>query len=286
MRHGFLLVRKPTGPTSHDVVSRVRKILSEQDIGHLGTLDPAASGLLVLAVGSKALKVIEFFNDLPKQYEADIRLGSVSSTYDSEGVIEAVTPRPGWNAPDIMSLRRMLEDRFVGIIEQVPPAHSAVHIAGKRAYELARAGKLVQPPPRKVDISECCILSYEFPSVHLRVSCGSGTYIRSLAHDLGQMLRCGGYLQGLKRTKVGSWDIEQAVPLDDVAWTFVLPLKEVLLPLRRIDVTEADGAELRFGRNIPHEVKPGTFAWCQGMPIAILDPAKDGTRKAHPRKVL
>lgn len=286
MRHGFLLIDKAKGPTSHDVVHSVRKTLSERDIGHLGTLDPAASGLLVLAVGSKALKVIEFFSGLEKEYVADIKLGATSSTYDGEGVIENVVLKPGVETPDDAAVQRAIKQRFVGKIQQVPPTHSAVHISGVRAYDLARRGIEVEMPKREVDIRSCVVTSYRYPHLRLTVSVSSGTYIRSLAHDLGDVLRCGGYLSDLRRTKVGEWDVEHAVPAADAKWSDVLPLKDILAILPRIDVTADEAEHLRYGRKIPREVSAGTWAWFEDLPLAVLVPAKDGSRMAQPRKVL
>lgn len=285
MRHGFLLIRKPKGPTSHDMVGRVRTKLGERNIGHLGTLDPAAEGLLVLAVGAKALKVVELFMGLPKSYVARVRFGAVSSTYDSEGVIEHVAAKPGWKEPDLLQLRRTLEERFTGRIAQVPPAYSALKVGGVAAHRAARAGKDVQLAAREVDIHRCVIRDYAYPDVALDVDCGSGTYIRSLAHDLGQVLRCGGYLMGLERTRVGEWSVDDAVPPDEAAWTDVLPLKDVLDGFPRVDVTAEEAEHLRFGRSIPHEIHPDVIAWHDGLPIAILVPAKDGSRGARARKV-
>jgi tRNA pseudouridine55 synthase len=286
MRHGFLLIDKPRGPTSHGAVAAVRKTLGERDVGHLGTLDPAASGLLVLAVGAKALKVIEFFSGLGKEYVADIRFGAVSTTYDGEGTIEAVAVKPGWTEPDKGQVQRTIEQRFTGKIEQVPPSHSAVHVAGVRAYDLARKGIAVDMPKRTVEIGACSVLSYDYPHLRLNVRVSSGTYIRSLAHDLGDVLRCGGYLENLRRTKVGEWDVEKAVTPDAATWTDVLPLKDVLAGLPRIDVTAEEAEHLRHGRKIKREVSAGTWAWFDGLPLAVLVPAKDGNQMAQPRKVL
>ncbi len=285
VKHGFLLIDKPAGPTSHDIVAQVRRVLPERKVGHLGTLDPAASGLLVLAVGAKALKVVEFFGDLSKEYVAHIRFGAVSSTYDAEGVIEEVTPKPGWQMPDLEQLQLLLRSHFMGSVEQVPPAHSAVHVDGDRAYVLARQGKEVSIPSRTVNISECEIIEYKYPDLTLRVACSSGTYIRSLANDLGQRLRCGAYLAGLRRTKVGEWSCDFAVPPDAASWSFVVPLKEVLTEFEGIELTEAEAEDVRHGRNIKRQVKPDTIAWFQELPLAVLVPAKDGTQKAHARKV-
>lgn len=286
MRHGFLLIDKAKGPSSHDVVYAVRKALSERDVGHLGTLDPAASGLLVLAVGNKALKVVEFFSGLRKEYEADVTLGSVSTTYDAEGAIETVSTKPGWVTPEKHEIDRAIAQRFVGKIEQVPPSHSAVHVAGVRAYELARRGVAVDMPRRSVEIDACEVLSYAYPNLRLRIACSSGTYIRSLAHDLGDVLRCGAYLSNLRRTSVGEWSVESAVPAADARWTDVQPLKDVLVSLPRIDVSSAEAEDLRHGRKIKREVSAGTWAWYDGLPLAVLVPAKDGSQMAQPRKVL
>lgn len=286
MRHGFLLIDKAKGPTSHDAVSTVRRALADRDTGHLGTLDPAASGLLVVAVGNKALKVVEFFVGLEKEYVADVRFGAVSTTYDAEGAIDKVPAKPGWNEPAKDDVARAIAQRFVGTIEQVPPSHSAVHVAGVRAYELARKGIVVDMPKRSVEIKECEVLSYKYPHLRLRISCSSGTYIRSLAHDLGDVLRCGGYLENLRRTKVGDWSVENAVPAADARWTDVLPLKDVLIGMPRIDVSSAEAEDLRHGRKIKREVSAGTWAWYDNLPLAVLVPAKDGNQMAQPRKVL
>lgn len=285
MRHGFLLIDKPSGPTSHDVVETVRRVLPESNVGHLGTLDPGASGLLVVAVGSKALKVIEFFEDLPKEYEAEIHFGSVSTTYDAQGAIEEIAAKPGWSPPALDQLQKTIARRFVGSVRQVPPMYSAVHVEGQRAYDRARRGQHVSVPARTVDISACDILAYEYPRLRLCIRCGAGTYIRSLAHDLGQVLRCGAYLQGLCRTRVGEWSVEEAVPPERAAWSRVLPLKEILKPFGSIDVTPEEAQDLGFGRRIVREVKTETVAWYDGLPIAVLIPAKDGSRTAQPRKV-
>ena len=286
MRHGFLLIDKPAGPTSHDIVQKIRRALPESKVGHLGTLDPAATGLLVLAVGPKALKIIEFFNELPKEYEADITLGAVSSTFDRDGVIEQFERKPGCNDPDHLTIRRLIEDRFLGSQEQEPPMHSAIHIDGQRAYSLARQGKKVAMPKRSIEISSCDILSYDYPLLRLRIGCSSGTYIRSLANDLGAMLRCGGYLSGLRRTKVGDWNITDAADPDKADWAHVIPLRDILAPFHKIELTAEEADSVRMGKKIPRELKPDTVAWHEDLPIAIMVPSKDGSRTAHARKVL
>ena len=284
MRHGFLLVNKPTGPTSHDIVAIVRRVLPEMHIGHLGTLDPAAEGLLVLAVGAKALKVVELFKGLPKAYEAEVHLGAVSTTYDREGMITETPAKPGWEMPEPAAVQRLLNEKFTGKIAQVPPAASAIKIGGERAYRKMRQGRAVDLPPRDVTITECTLVTYTHPDVRLFVRCGSGTYIRSLAHDFGAALRIGAYLSGLRRTEVGEWKLQNAVAPERARWTDVLPLKEVLKSFPGIIVSVQEAKDLSFGKNIAREVVSNTVAWHEDLPIAILEPTEDG--KAHGRKVL
>lgn len=285
MRHGFILIDKPEGPTSHDVVSIVRKQLNERSVGHLGTLDPAASGLLVLAVGKKALKVVELFKDLSKEYEATVTLGAVSTTYDREGIIESIQRKPGVPEPDEKNIQNLIADYFVGKIEQVPPAFSAISIGGERAYRKMRQGQAVDLPSRTVEITACTVTSFHYPTLTLNVACGSGTYIRSLAHDLGQKLRDGGYLSGLRRTYVGDWSVDDACAPEDARWTDVIPLKEVMQSFAKIDLTADEMDDVRHGRAIERTVEPNTIAWFEDLPIAILMPSKNGDGTCGPRKV-
>ncbi len=266
------------------MVAAVRRALSERSIGHLGTLDPAASGLLVLAVGAKALKIVELFTGLPKEYVAEVTFGTVSSTYDRDGQLEIVARKPGVPEPEVEAVLSTIRDRFVGKIRQAPPAHSAVHIDGERAYDKARRGEVVAMPEREVVIESCEVVSYAYPNLVLKVRCGSGTYIRSLAHDLGQSLRCGAYLAGLRRTKVGEWSVAGASAPAEARWTAVTPLKDVLKVLPGIDLTDEQLAEIRQGRDIHASIEiPNTVAWHAGLPVALLISA--GHRLAHPRKV-
>ncbi|MEQ1849445.1 MAG: tRNA pseudouridine(55) synthase TruB [Candidatus Peribacteraceae bacterium] len=289
MRHGFLLVHKPKGPTSHDLVGMVRRTLSEPSIGHLGTLDPMAEGLMVLAVGSKALKVIELFSKMTKEYDAEVTLGKDSTTYDAEGLITVHDTRPGYEPPtDQSRVQTVLNERFVGTVDQVPPIFSAIKVGGSRAYRKAQRGESVELKSRPVSITECRILSYNYPLLSLHVACGSGTYIRSLAHDIGETLRSGGYLSKLVRTKVGEWLLTDAVQPDSVAWGHVLPLKSVLSLMPRRELSDAEMIEIQHGRSVmgimPSEGTP--IAWHKDLPVAILErnPKKQGMLK--PRKVL
>lgn len=289
MRHGFLLIDKPIGPTSHDVVAQVRRALHEPKIGHLGTLDPLASGLLVLAVGAKALKVVEFFGALQKEYVAEIRCGATSTTYDAEGVIEEQPRKAGWEPPvDASRIQTLIDDHFVGCIRQVPPVYSAVHVGGERAYRKAMRGEHVELKAREVTIQHCTVIGYDFPCMSLRVRCDSGTYIRSLAHDLGQKLRCGAYLTSLRRTMVGDWSLEKARSADVASFGDVVPLKEILRCFPGTEVTESQKVDLLCGRSIfgaCHDRQP-FVAWFCGLPIAFLEPSKQAAGMLKPRKVL
>lgn len=289
MRHGFLLVRKPRGPTSHDTVGQVRRLLNEPHIGHLGTLDPMAEGLLVLAVGSKALKVIELFMGLPKEYEAEVTMGSESTTYDAEGEISKRKTSGGWVPPeDVSMMQKVLNERFTGTVDQVPPVYSALKIGGTRAYRKAQRGESVEMKSREVAITECRILSYDYPILKLHVACGSGTYIRSLAHDIGETFRSGAYLSGLIRTSVGEWSVDNSLAPDAVAWGNVMPLKEVLASLPKRELQDAEWNELQFGRSIEGIMENDLplIGWYGELPVVILEknPKKEGMLK--PRKVL
>lgn len=285
MRHGFLLIDKPAGPTSHDIVGQVRRVLGEKKVGHLGTLDPAATGLMVLAVGAKALKVVELYNHLEKEYEADVLFGAVSTTYDREGAIEEVARKPGVAEPNKHDVMLAMQEKFAGAVWQVPPMHSAIWLDGQRAYKKARDGQDVAMPKRQVTIDACEVLQFDYPKLTLRVACSSGTYIRSIAHDLGTVLRCGAYLSGLRRTKVGDWCVQNAVATADATWGNVVPLKEILHALPRLEVTEEEFEHITHGRAIQQQVQPDTIAWFNGLPIAILEPLKDGSNAAKGRKV-
>ncbi len=212
---GLLLVDKPKGWTSFDVVNYVRRIVATVEgkkprnvkVGHIGTLDPAATGLLVLCVGKYTKKVPELIKQ-DKTYEAELMCGATSTTGDAEGVIAPYGDT--LTAPSEEALRAALEG-FVGEIQQTPPQYSAIKVNGKRAYELARDGKVADIKPRTVVVHSIVLDSYKWPVVRLRCSVGSGTYIRTLAEDIGAALGVGAYLTGLRRTEVGHWNVADAV---------------------------------------------------------------------------
>ncbi|MBD3257576.1 tRNA pseudouridine(55) synthase TruB [candidate division GN15 bacterium] len=211
--HGILLVDKPAGMTSHDVVDRVRRAAGQRSVGHAGTLDPLATGLLVIALG-KATKIVRYLTDQSKVYEAEVTLGRTSSTYDAEGIDAQMPALPVPRLSD-EALTDLLA-AFIGNIRQQVPAHSAVHVQGRRLYERVRAGEDVTPPEREVVIHDIEVLAYDADRLRLRVACGKGTYIRTLAHDIGQILGCGGYLSRLRRTASGRFSLEQALSLETI----------------------------------------------------------------------
>lgn len=204
----IIFVDKPAGMTSFGVVARVRRILSEQEgkkvkVGHTGTLDPFATGLLILMAGKATKKAMEF-TKLDKVYEATIRLGATSSTSDPEGEIVVKNTTVEYSRAEIETVLR----RFIGEIQQTPPAFSAIKVNGQRAYKLARAGKEVEMPSRIVEVYSIDIVDYSAPYLKIRAHVSSGTYIRTLAEDIGKALGCGAYCTELRRTKIANYDID------------------------------------------------------------------------------
>lgn len=200
-----LLVNKPLRWTSFDVIGRLRKIFKIKKIGHAGTLDPLATGLLIVCTGKFTKKINEYMG-MEKEYTGTITIGATTPTYDLESEPENFKPFEHINAEAINNVIT----QFIGPIAQVPPAHSAIKIDGKRVYELARQGKEVQLKARNVTISELEITGMELPQLHFRVVCSTGTYIRSLANDLGAALGTGGYLSSLCRTRIGPFSLSDA----------------------------------------------------------------------------
>lgn len=209
----IIAVRKPKGPTSHDVVDMVRKITGESRVGHAGTLDPAAEGVLVIGVGKESTKQLHGIVGKEKEYIAEIYLGASSTTDDTEGIISPTA--------DVRLVDKERIDKIVhgkkGRIMQTPPAHSAVKIGGKRAYKLARSNKAVQLEPRTVEIKKIEVLEYKWPILKLKIVTGPGFYVRALARDIGVELGTGGYLNSLVRSRVGEYRLEQAVYLDKLS---------------------------------------------------------------------
>lgn len=210
----ILLINKPVGPTSHDVVDRVRKLTGIRRVGHTGTLDPLASGLLIVLVGAATKRAAEF-TKLPKTYRATVELGKVSETDDAEGPIKVIK-----RLEEMVELEEKVKEAlesFQGEIEQFPPRYSAKKIAGRPAYTLARTGKRTNLKPQRVTIYSITPLEVSVPLVAFETTVSSGTYIRSLARDLGDRLGVGGYLAKLERIAIGPHRLEDAVPLDQLS---------------------------------------------------------------------
>lgn len=211
--HGFLLIDKPSGMTSHDVVDVVRRQTGERTVGHAGTLDPFATGLLIVGVGRQATRHLSEFLKMDKEYEAVVRLGATSDTDDRTGTIQFPPPALQGEVqvgdPSIEDVRRTLK-QFLGPIQQLPPIYSAKKVGGRKMYELARAGKEVPRKLATVTIHALDVLSYEWPLLRLRVRCSSGTYIRALARDIGEVLGVGGLLEELRRTSIGQYRVGEA----------------------------------------------------------------------------
>jgi tRNA pseudouridine55 synthase len=223
---GFMLVNKPCGPTSHTVVNQLRRITGVKKIGHAGTLDPFASGLLIMAIGREATRQINKYVKMEKEYLATLKLGAMSDTYDRTGEISYKVESEKWKVLGRDEIEIAL-DKFRGRQEQVPPMFSAKKIQGKRLYELARRGVEVEREPAEIEIKELSIIKYDYPKLVIRVVCSSGTYVRSLAHDIGQTLGCGAYLEELERTAIGKYKLSRAIKLNDIDeanwmdWLFV-----------------------------------------------------------------
>ena len=214
----ILFINKPAGPTSHDIVDKVRRLTGERRVGHAGTLDPFAEGLLIVLVGREATKRQSEFMKLDKEYIATLHLGAETDTQDLTGKpIKSKFPPPKNNSqiPSLKTVQSILKN-FKGEIDQVPPIYSAIKIKGRKAYELARRGEKVELKPRKIKIYDIKILAYKWPLLELKIKCSSGTYIRSLARDIGRTLNTGAYLEKLVRTKIGRYKLKDAINIDPV----------------------------------------------------------------------
>lgn len=209
----FLLIDKPKGMTSHDVVDKVRKITGIKKVGHGGTLDPNATGLLIIGITRESTKKLGIIaKDTKKTYEAEVFLGEARDTDDVEGEILSMVPE-GTTPPSAAKIQSVL-DSFSGRQIQTPPAHSAIKIKGKKAYEMARAGKDVEIPEREITVYSIKLEEYKYPILKFTAEVSSGTYIRSLARDIGEKLGTFGYLSNLRRTKIGEYSIDNAISID------------------------------------------------------------------------
>jgi tRNA pseudouridine55 synthase len=260
---GILIINKSAGMTSHDVVARVRKLLGQKRVGHTGTLDPLATGVLPICVGH-ATRVAEYLSEGGKAYRATICFGVETSTYDAEGEVVREAP-VALTREDIEAVL----PEFLGEQEQIPPVYSAIKRDGKPLYKLARAGEDVTPEPRRVRIDALSIVSWETPDLALDIECGKGTYIRSLAFDLGRRLGPGAYLAGLVRTRSGPFTLDQSVTLEELEialagddWRALLhPADEALTDWGAVTLDDEDERRLRNGQTLslpPESIIAGT----------------------------
>jgi len=251
---GVIVVDKPEGWTSHDVVAKMRGIARTKRIGHLGTLDPIATGVLPLVI-EKATRLAQFYTRSDKIYEGTVRFGWSTNTYDRAG--EVVGEQQTVQV-DAATLEPLLE-RFRGPISQVPPSVSAKKVAGKRAYDLARQSVAVELEPVEVTIYELVVLGIDGPDVRLRAHCSGGTYMRSIAHDLGQLMGCGAHLQELRRTASAEFELDQARTLeqlqslanDERLIDAIVPAGKMLPSMPVVYVDDIAVAHIRNGRNFP-----------------------------------
>ncbi len=258
-----MVVDKPAGMTSHDVVSRLRRHFGTRKIGHAGTLDPDATGVLVLGVG-RGTKLLSFVTGSEKSYEGEIRFGSATNTLDSSGEVVARHDMTV-DAVDVQAAAAKL----TGDIEQIPPMVSAVQIDGKRLHELAREGKEVERPPRSVTVHRFDTSPTDDPLVYrCEVACSSGTYIRTLAADVGEALGGSAHLHGLRRTAVGLFTIDQADPLDDPV---LRPVIDLVGDLPRRDLNADDAASVSYGRSLSSLGDPVA----EGCSVALVGPDGD-----------
>ncbi len=288
---GALVIDKPVGMTSHDVVKIVRNGTGIRRVGHTGTLDPRASGVLVVLVGP-AVRLSEFLSASDKRYQASLRFGVATDTYDTEGKQVGETKSVDHIKEEDF---QQLLNEYEGKIEQVPPAYSAVKVNGEKAYNLARKGEQVELKARMIDVYTLELLEWDPPEAVIDVYASSGTYVRSLANDLGNDLGVGAHLSGLRRTKNGQFTLRDAVRLQDLKESFevgdwykqLIPAAETLVDWHTLILSPEDFEKIKFGQRIPAE--PGSEGWARGLSeqgdlIALLE-AAEGEDTWQPRKV-
>jgi tRNA pseudouridine55 synthase len=291
---GVLVVDKPVGMTSHDVVQAIRNGTSLRRAGHTGTLDPRASGVLVILVGP-AVRLSEYVSASDKRYQAIIRMGSSTDTYDADG--KFTRPDQPINVTEAQ-FEEVLKT-FVGEIEQTPPPYSAVKVQGRKAYEMARQGEEVDLAPRKITVHHLEVLEWAPPEVVVDVHCSSGTYVRSLANDLGEKLGTGAYLVGLRRTKSGRFSLRDAVPLRKLQeafqagnwYQYLIPAAEALGDWPAVELSPDDVEGVRHGHRVKaaEDAKEGMVRGVstQGELVALMEltQGEEGVHEWQPRKV-
>ena len=289
--NGVLIIDKPAGMTSHDVVNRVRRILHQPSVGHLGTLDPLATGVLPLVTGNLT-RLAQFYGGAEKTYEGVIRFGFATDTYDSDGEPQG----PVQTVHVSLEQAREVAGQFVGLIEQMPPPFSAKKIKGVPAYKLARKHQEVDLKPVQVEIKEFEILSAEGERATFRATVASGTYVRSIAHEMGKLLGCGAHLQSLRRTRLGEFDLSVAHTLDDLDVAckagksddlFIHP-RQLLPEFPCVSVNEDVAALIRNGRavNLPDLSKARQVKVFVGQRELIAIATRIAGTLFHPKIVL
>lgn len=287
---GLLILDKPTGPTSHDCVARVRRRLGTRQVGHSGTLDPLASGVLVIAVGP-ATRLVEYLVGADKEYLADVVFGVQTDSYDADGAVTAEVDASALTAAEVAAAM----GSFGGIVLQVPPPVSAVKVGGRPSHARHRAGESVALAPRSVVVKRLELLDFapgKQPRARLLIACGSGFYVRSLAHDLGRQLGCGAHLAALRRTRVGPFDLDQAVTVDDLELHGAALLRPAALAVAHLPAVSVGAARERL--LLGQRLGPGDWSGGpEGGPVVVRDAAGEllaiGEVTAgvlRPRKVL
>lgn len=247
---GVLSFNKPAGITSRDLVNKVQRLVKPAKVGHAGTLDPMATGVLLVCVGP-ATRLVSMLQEDAKTYVAEFTLGQTSDTDDSTGTVQqhAVSDPP----PSLEAIVACL-DKMTGVISQVPPDYSAVHVDGQRAYSLARQGQELSLRAKEIEIHAIQVLRYEWPRLELEISCGSGTYIRSIARDLGLQLGCGGLMSRLERIQIGAFSLAEAISVEDLTREnlrqFLCPAVRIVADLPQFDCTQSDLQNLLCGRRL------------------------------------
>ena len=278
MINGIVNIYKEKGYTSHDVVAVLRKVVGQKKIGHTGTLDPDATGVLPVCLG-RATKVCELLTDHDKTYEALLLLGKTTDTQDISGeVLEEKDPAHLTEE----EVRSCIES-FIGEYDQVPPMYSALKVNGKKLYELAREGKTVERKSRRVQIHGIRILEMNLPHVRMEVDCSKGTYIRTLCHDIGEKLQVGGCMEELERTKVGRFLKEDAVTLDEVRQKMeqgegaelFTPLDQIFAELPAVTVTDAKAWMSYNGNDLPERFLLEKEEWTDGQEVRVYDSIKN-----------
>jgi tRNA pseudouridine55 synthase len=274
---GLLLVDKPGGVTSHDVVDVVRRRLGTRKVGHAGTLDPMASGLLLIGVG-RATRLLRFLGELPKIYEGTLRLGVETTTLDADGDVVRQTP-VDVQEPEIREAMRIL----VGESLQRPPAYSAVKVGGRKLYEAARAGERLEAEPRPIHVDDFDLLSFELPDATFRVTCSGGTYVRALAADVGASLSCGAHLVALRRTAIGPYAVDDAVAPDGADEP--LPIDAAVGHLPRLDLDAEEALAASHGRPLGPAGLTGPYG-VFGPDGRLIGVYEDEGPRARPQVIL